>query len=146
MVQIIVANAQADAGKGYYNCLLRKADKVENPDASLRQIDVDLARTLPTNIHFNTMDSDKMGQLKRVLYAFRFHNKSVEYCQGLNRIAAVALLYLREDDAFWFLVAVVCKKSLFIYQMLKFLGRISSTTRLLYPIPQGRNRRSEGFD
>lgn len=27
--------------------------------------------------------------------------------QGLNRIAAVALLYLSEADAFWLLVAVV---------------------------------------
>uniref|UniRef100_A0A7E4ZZW5 PH domain-containing protein n=1 Tax=Panagrellus redivivus TaxID=6233 RepID=A0A7E4ZZW5_PANRE len=109
LVQIHVADAQADAGKGYYECLLRKADKLENPatDGSLRQIDLDLARTLPNNIHFTDVNSDKMIALKRVLYAFRFHCKSVEYCQGLNRIAAVALLYLREDDAFWFLVSVV---------------------------------------
>jgi hypothetical protein len=109
LVQIVVANAQADCGKNYYQCLVKKGESIENPatDPSLRQIDLDLSRTLPTNIHFNTQDSDKMSQLKRVLYSFRFHNKSVEYCQGLNRIAAVALLYLKEDDAFWFLVAVV---------------------------------------
>uniref|UniRef100_A0AC35FTC2 TBC1 domain family member 2B n=1 Tax=Panagrolaimus sp. PS1159 TaxID=55785 RepID=A0AC35FTC2_9BILA len=109
LVQIVVANAQADSGKNYYQCLVKKGESIENPatDPSLRQIDLDLSRTLPTNIHFNTQDSDKMSQLKRVLYSFRFHNKSVEYCQGLNRIAAVALLYLKEDDAFWFLVAVV---------------------------------------
>ena len=108
LVNNITANLQADTGYGYYTCLIQKAERLDpEADAAIRQIDLDLLRTLPTNIHFNDMKSEKMGQLKRVLYAFRCHNKSVEYCQGLNRIAAVALLYLKEDEAFWFLVAVV---------------------------------------
>ena len=60
----------------------------------------------------------KIEMLRRVLYAFRYHNKVVGYCQvsvlhficiskGLNRLAAVALLYLDEEDAFWFMVACV---------------------------------------
>uniref|UniRef100_A0A914Y8S2 Rab-GAP TBC domain-containing protein n=1 Tax=Panagrolaimus superbus TaxID=310955 RepID=A0A914Y8S2_9BILA len=110
LVQIIVANAQSEFGKNYYSCLLgRNSERLKNPasDPCLRQIDLDLLRTLPTNIHFINADSEKMNQLKRVLYSFRFHNKTVGYCQGMNRIVAVALLYLKEDDAFWFLVAVV---------------------------------------
>lgn len=86
------------------------------------QIDLDLARTLPTNKLFDNETSEKAQSLRRVLYAFRFHNKSVEYCQvlgakaaheshklfqGLNRLAAIGLLYLSEADAFWFLVACV---------------------------------------
>ena len=39
--------------------------------------------------------------------AFSWHNKLVGYCQGLNRLAAIALLFLDEEDAFWCLVAVV---------------------------------------
>jgi hypothetical protein len=39
-----------------------------------------------------------------VLYLIKH---SFAYLQGLNRIAAVALLYLNESDAFWLLVAVV---------------------------------------
>ncbi len=31
------------------------------------------------------------------------------YCQGLNRLAAIALLFLDEEDAFWCLVAIVHK-------------------------------------
>ena len=108
LVNSITSNLQADTGYGYYGCLIQKAERLDpEADAAIRQIDLDLLRTLPTNIHFNDMKSEKMTQLKRVLYAFRCHSKSVEYCQGLNRIAAVALLYLKEDEAFWFLVAVV---------------------------------------
>lgn len=29
------------------------------------------------------------------------------YCQGLNRLAAIALLFLDEEDSFWCLVAIV---------------------------------------
>nr|CAD2191550.1 unnamed protein product [Meloidogyne enterolobii] len=36
--------------------------------------------------YLKTEQSPKAGALRNILYAFRFHNKSVEYCQGLNRI------------------------------------------------------------
>uniref|UniRef100_A0A1I7XTQ8 PH domain-containing protein n=1 Tax=Heterorhabditis bacteriophora TaxID=37862 RepID=A0A1I7XTQ8_HETBA len=71
------------------------------------QIDLDLIRTLPTNKFFDDPDSGKVDMLRRVLYAFRYHNKEVGYCQGLNRLAAVALLYLEEEYAFWFMVTCV---------------------------------------
>jgi hypothetical protein len=66
-----------------------------------------LVRTLPTNKLFESDTSEKVQALKRCLYAFRFHNKGVGYCQGLNRLAAIGLLYLGEMDAFWFLVSCV---------------------------------------
>ncbi|PIO64638.1 hypothetical protein TELCIR_13721 [Teladorsagia circumcincta] len=53
---------------------------------------------------FSDPDSEKVKQLRRVLYAYRNHDTVIGYCQGLNRIAAVALLYLDEEDAFWFLI------------------------------------------
>lgn len=31
----------------------------------------------------------------------------VGYCQGMNRLAAVALLFLNEEDSFWCLVAII---------------------------------------
>ncbi|KHN71806.1 TBC1 domain family member 2B, partial [Toxocara canis] len=70
-------------------------------------IELDLARTLPTNKFFDEPTSTKIAALRRVLCAYRFHNKAVGYCQGLNRLAAIALLFLDESDAFWFLVACV---------------------------------------
>ncbi|VDN02558.1 unnamed protein product [Thelazia callipaeda] len=107
----VVDDQKADLGNGYYETLLRKvnaadSDTIEN-DSALRQIDLDLTRTLPTNKFFDEPSSQKIVVLRRVLYAYRFHNKSVGYCQGLNRLAAVALLFLEESDAFWFLVACI---------------------------------------
>ncbi len=91
--------------------MVKKAEKVQESDsqsdAALKQIDLDLVRTLPNNKFFDTESSSKAQSLRRVLYAFRFHNRHVGYCQGLNRLAAIGLLYLQELDAFWFLVACV---------------------------------------
>ncbi|KAL7079273.1 hypothetical protein ACQ4LE_001824 [Meloidogyne hapla] len=108
LVDFHVGSTQVEAGNGYYECLLRKSQKLlSEDDPALKQIDLDLARTLPNNKLFETEQSPKAGALKNILYAFRFHNKSVEYCQGLNRIGAIGLLYLEESEAFWFLVACV---------------------------------------
>uniref|UniRef100_A0A1I8EA88 TBC domain-containing protein n=1 Tax=Wuchereria bancrofti TaxID=6293 RepID=A0A1I8EA88_WUCBA len=108
LVNYVVSDEKADLGNGYYETLLRKVNAatintVEN-DSALKQIDLDLARTLPTNRFFDEPTSEKIVVLRRVLCAYRFHNKSVGYCQGLNRLVAIALLFLEESDAFWFLV------------------------------------------
>ena len=64
-----------------------------------------------------------ISKLRRVLLAYSLHNPDIEYCQvvkidsrtehlylnlqGFNRIAAIALLFLNEEDAFWLLVYIV---------------------------------------
>jgi len=72
-----------------------------------KQIELDLLRTLPNNKHFNTPTSDGIDPLRRVLVAYSIHNPTIGYCQGLNRIAAVALLFMSEEDAFWCMVAII---------------------------------------
>nr|XP_039270743.1 TBC1 domain family member 2B-like isoform X1 [Styela clava] len=72
-----------------------------------KQIDLDLLRTLPSNRFFASMECVGIQQLRRVLRAYSLHNPGIGYCQGLNRMAAVSLLYLGEEDAFWCLVAIV---------------------------------------
>ena len=42
-----------------------------------------------------------------MLVAFSWYDPNVGYCQGLNRLAAIALLFLEEEDSFWCLVAIV---------------------------------------
>ncbi|KAF7228728.1 TBC1 domain family member 2A isoform X2 [Nothobranchius furzeri] len=79
-----------------------------SPHPASRQIQLDLHRTLTTNQNFSSPSSPALHQLHRILLAFSWHNLAVGYCQGLNRLAAVALLILQnEEDAFWSLVAVV---------------------------------------
>ncbi|XP_044060442.1 TBC1 domain family member 2A [Siniperca chuatsi] len=79
-----------------------------SPHPASRQIQLDLHRTLTTNQHFSSPSSLALQQLRRVLLAFSWQNPDIGYCQGLNRLAAIALLVLQsEEDAFWCLVAVV---------------------------------------
>uniref|UniRef100_A0A8C7U2C4 TBC1 domain family, member 2 n=1 Tax=Oncorhynchus mykiss TaxID=8022 RepID=A0A8C7U2C4_ONCMY len=79
-----------------------------SPHQASRQIQLDLYRTLTTNQHFSSPSSPALQQLQRILLAFSWQNPTIGYCQGLNRLAAIALLVLEsEQDAFWCLVAVV---------------------------------------
>uniref|UniRef100_T1JBD8 TBC1 domain family member 2B n=1 Tax=Strigamia maritima TaxID=126957 RepID=T1JBD8_STRMM len=92
---------------GYYNSLLSTHNDVSRLDPAAKQIELDLLRTLPNNKHYATQHSDGIPRLRRVLLAYSWHNNEVSYCQGLNRLAAIALLFLNEEDAFWCLVAIV---------------------------------------
>ncbi|VDN55593.1 unnamed protein product [Dracunculus medinensis] len=110
LVMHLVGDQKSDLGNGYFELLLRKARRMEEReeyDGAMKQIELDLSRTLPTNKYFDEPTSEKIGVLRKVLFAYRFHNKTVGYCQGLNRLAAIALLFLDDCDAFWFLVACV---------------------------------------
>ncbi|XP_060904609.1 TBC1 domain family member 2A isoform X2 [Labrus mixtus] len=79
-----------------------------SPHPACRQIQLDLHRTLTTNNHFSSPSSPALQQLRHILLAFSWQNPAIGYCQGLNRLAAIALLVLQsEEDAFWCLVAVV---------------------------------------
>lgn len=49
-------------------------------------ITIDLPRTFPDNIHFDT----KKERLFNILVAYAHHNREVGYCQGLNYIAGMA--------------------------------------------------------
>ena len=49
------------------------------------------------------------NSLRRVLQAFALHNPDIGYCQSLNFVAGMMLLFLSEEEAFWLLVTVVEK-------------------------------------
>ncbi|CAB1337318.1 unnamed protein product [Coregonus sp. 'balchen'] len=89
-----------------YEQLCQKS--LTSPHQASRQIQLDLHRTLTTNQRFSSPSSPALQQLQRILLAFSWQNPTIGYCQGLNRLAAIALLVLEsEEDAFWCLVAVV---------------------------------------
>ncbi|KAM9095807.1 TBC1 domain family member 2A [Sarcophilus harrisii] len=90
----------------HYNFLLEKCETMEHPAS--RQIELDLTRTLTNNKHFTSPTSKFISKLRRVLLAFSWQNPTIGYCQGLNRLAAIALLILEEEEsAFWCLVCIV---------------------------------------
>ncbi|XP_008286719.1 USP6 N-terminal-like protein [Stegastes partitus] len=77
-----------------------------------RQIALDLQRSFPT--HRSLMgDSPEAieGQAKlfRVLIAYAKYNPQVGYSQGMSYIAAVLLMQLGEEEAFWALTALLDK-------------------------------------
>uniref|UniRef100_A0AAY5KCZ7 TBC1 domain family, member 2B n=1 Tax=Esox lucius TaxID=8010 RepID=A0AAY5KCZ7_ESOLU len=89
----------------YYETLLGVARDKPNPAS--KQIELDLLRTLPNNKHYSSPSADGIQKLRNVLLAFSWRNPDIGYCQGLNRLAAIALLYLDQEDAFWCLITIV---------------------------------------
>uniref|UniRef100_A0A8C2GE01 Si:ch211-266k8.4 n=1 Tax=Cyprinus carpio TaxID=7962 RepID=A0A8C2GE01_CYPCA len=77
-----------------------------------KQIALDLRRSFPTH---RTLMGDRPeaieGQAKlfRVLTAFARYNPQIGYVQGMSYIAAVLLMILSEEEAFWALVALLEK-------------------------------------
>ncbi|XP_069694443.1 TBC1 domain family member 2B-like isoform X2 [Periplaneta americana] len=92
----------------FYKTLFQVASQPHISPAA-KQIETDLLRTLPNNKHYEGMNADGIPKLRRVLLAFSIYNAEVGYCQGLNRIVAILLLFLSEEDAFWGLVYIVEK-------------------------------------
>ncbi|XP_026859041.2 TBC1 domain family member 2B [Electrophorus electricus] len=89
----------------YYENLLCMAR--EKPNPASKQIELDLLRTLPNNKHYASPSADGIQKLRNVLLAFSWRNPDIGYCQGLNRLAAIALLYLEQEEAFWCLITIV---------------------------------------
>ncbi|KAG9480495.1 hypothetical protein GDO78_012126 [Eleutherodactylus coqui] len=90
----------------HYKDLLRKCENAQHPAS--QQIELDIHRTLTNNKNFSNPTSEFIQKLRRVLLAFSWQNPTIGYCQGLNRLAALALLVLEdEESAFYCLVDVV---------------------------------------
>ncbi|GFR45598.1 hypothetical protein Agub_g6994 [Astrephomene gubernaculifera] len=67
----------------------------------------DLNRTFPTHIFFMERQGPGQRALYTVLRAYALYDTSVGYVQGMGFIAAVLLLYLDAEEAFWTLVAIM---------------------------------------
>ncbi|XP_037250297.1 TBC1 domain family member 2B isoform X2 [Falco rusticolus] len=104
-VNVHVKKLKESTVPGYFQTLLQNALEKQNPAS--KQIELDLLRTLPNNKHYSSPTSEGIQKLRNVLLAFSWRNPDIGYCQGLNRLAAIALLYLEQEDAFWCLVTIV---------------------------------------
>ncbi|MBE7179734.1 MAG: hypothetical protein INR71_00745 [Terriglobus roseus] len=102
---------------GLYWSLIEQVQRGALSDADREHIERDLNRTFPDNIKFKPdtprrkashdnpeveieglNDTSTIRSLRRVLQAFALHNQSIGYCQSLNFLAGLLLLFLDEDE------------------------------------------------
>lgn len=107
------------ANIGLYDQLSEQAETLQSPDTEI--IERDLHRTFPDNIYFrselNTTaaaggkpelenEPPMITALRRVLRSFAIYQPRIGYCQSLNFLAGLLLLFLSEEKSFWMLVII----------------------------------------
>lgn len=73
----------------------------------VRQIDLDVNRTYRDHIMFKQRYSTKQCMLFKILVAYSVYNSEIGYCQGMSQVAALLLMYMDEEDAFWALSTIM---------------------------------------
>ncbi len=114
---------------GLYDKLCIETENLSNADTEI--IERDLNRTFPDNIYFRTdaamaaiaksgsninidsitgdeiiEETPLVQSLRRVLTAFSVYQPSIGYCQSMNFIAGLLLLFMDEEKSFWMLVII----------------------------------------
>ncbi|KAJ8002778.1 hypothetical protein DPEC_G00162490 [Dallia pectoralis] len=90
-----------------------------------RQIALDLQRSFPTHRSLMGESPEAIeGQAKlfRVLIAYAKYNPEIGYSQGMSYIAAVLLMNLSEEEAFWALV-VLLEKPKYLSELFDLSGK-----------------------
>ncbi|XP_010221129.1 PREDICTED: USP6 N-terminal-like protein [Tinamus guttatus] len=82
-------------------------EQAKSFSSEIRQIDLDVNRTFRNHIMFRDRYGVKQQALFHVLSAYSVYNTEVSYCQGMSQIAAILLMYLNEEDAFWALAQLL---------------------------------------
>ncbi|SLM39733.1 Rab-GTPase-TBC domain [Lasallia pustulata] len=120
-------NTLLDKNPNLYSSLLTRANAGELSENDRELIERDLYRTFPDNIHFKPdptanpsspspdpydpscpfhIEPPLVSSLRHLLRAFAIHNPQIGYCQSLNFLAGLLLLFLPEEKAFWMLDSI----------------------------------------
>ncbi|KAF0694366.1 Aste57867_14777 [Aphanomyces stellatus] len=73
--------------------------------STLEDIEKDVGRTYPEHAYFQQEKGKQ--ELTNVLVAYSVHNATIGYCQSMNFLVGILLLFLTEEESFWLLCVMM---------------------------------------